>query len=126
MQSSAPQPVFTPPLKKNIYASLSPINGALAFLGNCLNLFAAIIPGLPIVCGVISGLFSLGALITGLVGLTQINRSQGTQKGRGWAVTGIALGALGLLAACLIPLLATSLWAALGLELGDLLLVPVE
>jgi hypothetical protein len=115
-----------PAPKANLYASLSPVNAALAFFGNCLNLFAAIIPGLPIIIGVITGLFSLGALITGLVGLSQIKRSQGAQKGRSWAVTGIALGALGLLAACLIPLLATSLWAALGLELGDLLLVPVE
>ncbi len=126
MVTPSSQPVVTPPVKNNLYATLSPVNGIIAFLGNCLNLFSSIIPGLPVLCGVISGLFSLGALVTGFVGLFVIKHSNGAQKGKELAITGIVLGALGLIAACLIPLIATSLWAALGLELGDLLLVPVE
>ncbi len=126
MVTPASQPIFTPPVKNSIYAVLSPINGALAFLGNCLSLFSSIVPGLPVICGVISGLFSLGALVTGFVGLFVIKHSNGAQKGKELAIAGIVLGALGLIAACLIPLIATSLWAALGLELGDLLLVPVK
>jgi len=120
------QPSIPPPARNSIYAVLSPVNGALAFLGNCLNLFSSIIPGLPVLCGVISGLFSLGALVTGFVGLFVIKHSNGAQKGKQFAIAGIILGALGLIAACLIPLIATSLWAALGLQLGDLLLVPIE
>lgn len=126
MVDPASAPIIPPPVKNSIYAILSPINGVLAFLGNCLSLFSSIVPGLPVFCGVISGLFSLGALVTGFVGLLMIRNSNSAQKGKGLAITGIVLGALGLIAACLIPMLATSLWAALGLELGDLLLVPVE
>lgn len=120
------QPSVPPPAKNSIYAVLSPVNGALAFLGNCLSLFSSIVPGLPVVCGAISGLFSLGALVTGLVGLYMIKNSHGAQKGKQFAIAGIVLGVLGVIAACIIPMIATSLWAALGVQLGDLLLVPVE
>ena len=115
-------------VKNNLYALLSPINGALAFLGNCLNLFLALIPGMPFLCAAINGLFSLGALATGIVGLVQVKHSG--QKGKGLAITGILLGSLGLIAACLIPLMGTAVLTAilafLGIEIGDAILVPIQ
>jgi hypothetical protein len=119
-----PQPV--PPLliKNNIYAVLSPITGGLAFLSNCVTLVFTIIPGLPFLCATVSGLFSLGALVTGIVGLIQIKQNH--EKGKRLAVIGLVLGILGLIAACLIPLIGTALWAALGWHVGDSLLVPVQ
>lgn len=119
-----PQPVPAVLTKNNIYAVLSPINGGLAFLSNCLSLVLVIVPGLPFLCATVSGLLSLGALVTGIVGLVQIKRNG--EKGKGLAITGIVLGVLGLIASCLIPLLGTALWAALGWQVGDSLLVPVE
>jgi hypothetical protein len=110
--------------RNNIYATLSLINGGLAFLSNCLSLALVIVPGLPFLCATVSGLLSLGALVTGIVGLVQVKRSG--EKGRGLAVTGIVLGVLGLIASCLIPLMGTALWAALGWQMGDPLLVPME
>lgn len=119
-----PQPVPAVLTKNNIYAVLSPINGGLAFLSNCLSLVLVIVPGLPFLCATVSGLLSLGALVTGIVGLVQVKRSG--EKGKGLAVTGIVLGVLGLIASCLIPLLGTALWAALGWQGSNSLLVPVE
>lgn len=111
--------------KRNLYATLSPISGGLAFLGNCISLVAIIIPGVSYICAVVNGLFSIGALLTGGVGLTQVSRSHGAETGKGLAVTGLVLGVLGVLASCLIPLLSTAILATLGITLGDQLLVPV-
>ncbi len=119
-----PRPIPPALVRNNIYAVLSPISGGLAFLGNCLNLVLAIIPGLPFLCTTVNGLFSLGALATGIVGLVQIKQSG--QKGRGLSITGLVLGALGLMAACIIPLLGTALWALLGWRVGDTILVPIQ
>jgi len=112
--------------KRNVYAFLSAIGGGLAFVGNCLSLVLMIVPGVSYICGVVNGLFSIAALTTGTVGLTQVNRSRGAETGKGFAVTGIVLGTLGVLASCLIPLLGTAILAALGFHLGDQILVPVE
>jgi hypothetical protein len=112
--------------KRNVYATLSPVGGGLAFFGNCLSLVAAIIPGISYICAVVNGLFSLSALVTGFVGLTQVNRSHGVEKGKGLAITGIVLGVLGVIASCLIPLLSTAILAALGIGIGSNLLVPIQ
>ncbi|MCX6033473.1 MAG: hypothetical protein NTV38_00625 [Chloroflexi bacterium] len=59
--------VSTQSTKTNMYACLSPINGGLAFLSNCICVLAIVIPPTQFVCGAVSGLFSLGALVTGMV-----------------------------------------------------------
>jgi hypothetical protein len=119
-------PVSTQSSKTNIYALLSPINGGLAFLSNCLSLLAVVIPPTSFVCGAVSGLLSLGALATGMVGLVQVKRVGTMQKGKGFAIAGIILGVLGLIAACLIPLLGTAILGALGIQIGNLLQVPAK
>ncbi len=44
----------------------------------------------------IGGLGSLLALIFGIIGLRTIDRSEGTETGRGLAIAGIVLGAVGV------------------------------
>jgi hypothetical protein len=119
-----PRPIPPALEKNNLYALLSPISGGVAGLGNCITLFSVIIPGLPFLCATISGMFSLGALVTGIVGLTQVRK--GGQKGKGLAITGLVLGILGILVSCIIPFVGTALWAAMGWQVGDALLVPIE
>jgi len=123
MQEIPASPV---PAKNNRYALLSPINGGLALLSNCLSLFSVVFPPLTYICAAVSGLFSLGALATGIVGLIQVNRPASLEKGKSLAIIGIVLGVLGLIAACVIPILSTTVMGYLGLELGDQLLVPIE
>jgi hypothetical protein len=118
--------VSTHSTKTNIYAILSLIEGGLAFLSNCISVLAIAIPPTPIVCATASGMLSLGALVTGMVGLVQVKRVGNMQKGKGLAIAGIVLGVLGLIGACLIPLLGTALWGAFGLQILNMILVPVE
>ncbi|MBV8462095.1 MAG: DUF4190 domain-containing protein [Acidimicrobiales bacterium] len=45
----------------------------------------------------IAGLGSLLAVIFGIIALVAISRAQGAQRGRGWAIAGLTIGAVGLL-----------------------------
>jgi hypothetical protein len=45
----------------------------------------------------IFGLGSLLAVIFGIIALVTISRSHGTRRGRGWAIAGLVIGALGLI-----------------------------
>jgi hypothetical protein len=47
------------------------------------------------------GVGSLAAIICGHLGLREIDRSSGTQTGRGMAIAGLVIGYLGLIAAVL-------------------------
>ena len=118
------QPTQSSPRQTNTYAILALINGGLALLGNCFSLALIAIPGAPFICGTVSGLLSLGAIATGSVGLIQVRRNALAQKGRGFAITGLVLGMVELLVSCLIPLAGTAILAALGIKLGDMILVP--
>jgi hypothetical protein len=46
---------------------------------------------------VIGGFAALPGLVLGIVGLGRVNRSLGREKGRGMAIAGIVLSAIGLL-----------------------------
>jgi len=119
-----PQTVPPALVKNNIYAVLSLVGGIVAFISNCITLVSVLVPTLPFLCATISGLFSLGAVLTGIVGLIQVKNSG--QKGKGFAIAGLVLGILNLITACVIPFVGTALWAALGIGIGDTILVPVE
>jgi hypothetical protein len=118
-----PNPIPRALLRQNIYALLALIGGLLAFIGNCFTLLSIIIPGLPFVCGTISGIFSLLALVLGIVGLVQIKKSG--EKGRGMALAGLLLGVLGVISACAIALAGTTLWAVYGPEIATDLGLPI-
>jgi hypothetical protein len=119
-----PQPIPPGLVKNNIYALLSLIGGSVATLCNCLTLVSVLVPGLPFLCATISGLFSVGAVVTGAVGLNQVRHSG--QKGKKMAVAGLVLGIIGVLSACVIPFVGTAMWAAMGIGLGDSILVPIQ
>lgn len=92
--------------KTNILALVSVVSGGLALLSALVSLvlsFLAAVPGF--ICASVSGLFALAAIVTGIIGLVQVNREGNTEKGKGLAIAGLALGVLGLLAACLVPVL---------------------
>ena len=114
-----PNPIPRALLRQNIYALLALVGGLLAFLGNCLTTLSIIIPGLPFLCGTISGIFSLLALALGITGLVQVKKSR--EKGRGMALAGLLLGILGVISACIIPFVGTALWAAFGMNIDNIL-----
>ncbi len=65
-----------------------------------------------LVCGLISMLMpvllSIPAIILGIVGLRAINVSNGVEKGKGMAISGIVLGSLTLLGTILLIIIATT------------------
>ena len=110
-----PVPIPKALLRQNIYALLALIGGILALLGNCLTFLSIIVPGLPFLCGTISGIFSLLAIALGLAGLAQTKKNR--EKGRGMALAGLLLGILGVISACVIALAGTALWAVYGMDI---------
>ena len=92
--------------KINVLALVSIATGGLgvfALLGSLLLSLLGAIPG--VICTAFGGLLALAALVTGILGLIQVNRPENLERGKGLAIAGIVIGALALLAACLIPLL---------------------
>jgi ABC-type phosphate transport system permease subunit len=65
-----------------------------------------------LVCGLISMLMpvllSVPAIILGIVGLRAINVSNGVEKGKGMAISGIVLGSLTLLGTILLIIISTA------------------
>jgi Domain of unknown function (DUF4190) len=119
-----PTPIPPALIRNNIYALLAPVSGAIALLGNCLTFGSIVVPGLPFLCATISGIFSLIALALGIVALLQLRKSD--QKGRGLAITGVVLGVLGVITACVLPFIGTALWTLFGLNVGTALGVPLK
>jgi len=122
MENPAPLPQAF--IRNNIYALLSPVTGGVAALGNCLTFGSLIVPGLPFLCATISGIFSMISLALGITGLVQIKKSG--QKGRGLAITGIVLGILGAITACILPFVGAALWAVFGLQVGSAIGIPIK
>ncbi|HEY1955565.1 MAG TPA: DUF4190 domain-containing protein [Polyangiaceae bacterium] len=71
---------------------MQPANNGLAIA----SLVTGIVGLFPGCCCVVLGIpLSVGALVMGLVAMSQINRSQGRQGGRGLAIAGAVLGGTG-------------------------------
>ncbi len=76
----------------------------------------ALVPGFALF--VIGALLGLGAIVTGAIGLSQISR-EGTM-GRGQALAGIILGAVGLIVDLMIgPILIIAVLMILGPTIGN-------
>jgi FtsH-binding integral membrane protein len=80
-------------------------------IGIAVNLAASGIGG---ICAGLGALAGLVGFILGIIGLVQINKNPG-QQGKGMAITGIVIGALGI---CLVPV-AIAFLATLGPVIGN-------
>ncbi len=123
MEAPVPAPA-APGQKTNGLALAAGILGicgiAASLLGFLLN---AILPGFASVCGCGLGLLAaVVGLILGFVSQAQIKNHPG-EKGKGMAVTGIVIGIVGLVTACLLPVLVlvggTAVIALLGPTIGN-------
>ncbi len=89
------QPVPPAPgTKTNVLSIVALVTGILGFLSMCLGF----IPFLGVLCNIVGGLASVAALVTGFIGMNQVKTTG--EKGRGMAITGIVLGALGIIGIC--------------------------
>jgi hypothetical protein len=75
-------------------AVISLIVGIVGLLLLCVALFT------PAAVSFCPGLLAIAAIVTGLIGMSQAPKN--AEKGRGMAVTGLVLGVVSILAACLI------------------------
>ncbi|KAF0106299.1 MAG: RDD domain containing protein [Anaerolineaceae bacterium] len=117
MESPIVQPVPSS-ARNNKLATAGLVTGILALLSYCLSIVISFFQSLwlPIILMGSGALLSLASLITGIIGLVQVNKSQGEQKGKGFAITGIVLGGLGVLAICILPIVVLTL---LGPVIGN-------
>lgn len=90
---------IVPNTKTNVLSIISLVTGILGIIACCLNLFIGFLI-FPIIC---SGLLAPAGLVTGLISLNQIKKSD--DKGRGMAVAGTVMGIVGTLLACLYGIL---------------------
>ncbi|MBN2385432.1 MAG: DUF4190 domain-containing protein [Anaerolineales bacterium] len=108
-------------LKNNPLALTSLLIGMGGILSGCLAsvVTAVFLPLLSIAC--VGGGFLLGiaALVTGIIGISQIARSEGLQKGKGLAIGGMVTGGLTILLPCVLLLLLPVLGILLGPAIGD-------
>lgn len=104
--------------KTNILALIAVISGGLALLSALVSLVLALIIAIPgFICASVGGLFALAAIITGIIGLVQVNRPENTDQGKGLAIAGIAMGALGLIIACVMPLISAVVFGMSGMRM---------
>ncbi len=96
MGTPVPQPAGQ---KSNVLSIISLVTGILGLVSMCLS----IIPILGWFCIAAGSLLSIAALVTGFIGMNKIKQTG--EKGRGMAITGIVLGALGVLGICVVVIL---------------------
>ena len=96
MQAPPPPP---PGTKTNVLSIVSLVTGIVGFLSNCLG----IIPLLGWFCFGLGGVVDIAALISGFIGISKTKATG--EKGRGMAIAGIVLAALGLLGICVMVIL---------------------
>ena len=96
METPVEQVPPAPAAKTNILSIVSLVTGIVAVLGMCIG----IIPFAGLFCSIPGGLFAIAALVTGFMGTSQTK--QNAEKGRGMAIAGIVLGAIGLLGVCVL------------------------
>ena len=103
-----PMPAPAPTAKTNVLTIISLVTGIIGFISMCLG----IIPFLGWVCYGIGGLCAVAALVLGFVGMNQAKKNG--EKGRGMAITGIVLGALGLLGICVFVVISLVMGPVIG------------
>jgi hypothetical protein len=114
-------PLNEQPVVKNnslaIAAGWCGIGSVAVSLLSILIVAIAKAPALTICCGV-AWLAALVGLVLGIVALVQMKNNPG-QKGKGMAITGIVIGGLALLMACIAPFLIVPVLALLGPVIGN-------
>ena len=112
-------PAAQPSVKRNTLSFVSFIlalvSAGLLVLG---FLLAFLFPS-ALLCSGAGLLIGPVALILGIIGLVQVNRSAGAEAGKGMAITGIVIGAITVLLICLSPVLATAILMILGPAIGN-------
>jgi ABC-type phosphate/phosphonate transport system permease subunit len=104
--------------KTNSLALIAIITGGLALLVSFTSFvlaFVIVIPGF--ICGAAGGLLAVAAIVTGIIGLVQVNKPENTEKGKGLAIAGIAMGGLGLLVLCVVPLISAFVYSWSGMRM---------
>jgi hypothetical protein len=87
----APPP---PATKTNVLSIVSLVVGIVGLLGLCVAVF------IPVAGPICDGLLAIGALVTGFLGMSQTGKTG--EKGKGLAITGLILGIIAVLGACLL------------------------
>lgn len=101
-----------PRSRVNKLAILAAVLGAMALLTITVIVVAGLIGGITSVLAVVAGLFAIGAVVTAAVALLQIRRRG--DRGSGWALAGMILGA---------NFLAAVVWGAVAAIGGAFLLL---
>ncbi len=83
-------------------AILSLISGILSILGSCV----------PVVGAFLGFIFSVAAIVLGIIELNKIKNGIAGRNGRGLSITGIILGALGILIGIFWLIALTVMWIA--------------
>jgi hypothetical protein len=96
-----PEPEPSSPVgKTNTLSIISLITGIVGLIAPCIAFVISLIPVVNIICGLICPLIPVAALVTGFIGNNKIKTSG--EKGRGMAIAGIIMGAIGFLVYCLL------------------------
>lgn len=84
-------------VKTNVLSIVSMVISIVNLVACCGTIPLSIIPLLGYIMFPLQGIIGLVSMIMGFIGKKQISNSAGMQKGGGFAITGIIVGALGVL-----------------------------